>query len=135
MQVSAPRSKETARHHARRILVVDDNEDAAWLLAEALRLSGHEVCVSHDGLSALELAREFSPQIAFLDVGLPGMDGYELCRHLLGLPAKPRIVAVTGYGQASDRALAHEAGFDLHFVKPVSLHDVEQAIEGFSNPA
>ncbi len=115
-----------------RILVVDDNEDAAWLLAEALRLAGHDVCVSHDGVSALELARTWNPQIAFLDVGLPGMDGYMLCQHLLELPTKPHVVAVTGYGQASDRARAREAGFDLHFVKPVSLRDVHNAIDKFA---
>ncbi|HEU0036542.1 MAG TPA: MEDS domain-containing protein [Kofleriaceae bacterium] len=118
--------------NGRRILVVDDNEDAAWLLAEALRLAGHDVCVSHDGLSALELARSWSPQIAFLDIGLPGMDGYALCEHLLGLPDKPRVIAVTGYGQAADRERAMSAGFDLHFVKPVSLREVQTAIDEFT---
>ncbi|MBS1123026.1 MAG: Chemotaxis protein methyltransferase CheR [Deltaproteobacteria bacterium] len=130
--IAVPAKRATPMQSAHRILVVDDNEDAAWLLAEALRLSGHEVCVSHDGLSALELARGWNPQIAFLDVGLPGMDGYMLCRHLLELPTKPRIVAVTGYGQPSDRDRAHEAGFDLHFVKPVSLRDVHRAIASFA---
>jgi CheY-like chemotaxis protein len=117
-----------------RILVVDDNEDAAWLLAEALRLSGHEVRVCHDGLSAIAVANELVPQVAFLDVGLPGMDGYALCRHLVGLPNRPRVVAVTGYGQVSDRERAFAAGFDLHFVKPVSLRDVRSALEQFAKP-
>ncbi|MEO8699828.1 MAG: response regulator [Kofleriaceae bacterium] len=116
----------------RRILVVDDNEDAAWLLAEALRLAGHEVHVCHDGVTALDVARTLKPQVAFLDVGLPGMDGYALCQHLVELPLRPRVVAVTGYGQASDRARAYAAGFDLHFVKPVSLRDVHSAIEQLS---
>jgi CheY-like chemotaxis protein len=114
-----------------RILVVDDNEDAAWLLAEALRMLGHDVRTSFDGHSALELAREWPPQIAFLDIGLPGMDGFSLCRHLLELPARPHVIAVTGYGQANDRERAREAGFDAHFVKPVSLRDVQSAIETF----
>ena len=87
--------------------------------------------MSHDGVSALEIAREWQPQIAFLDVGLPGMDGYSLCQHLLELPLRPRIVAITGYGQATDRERARAAGFDLHFVKPVSLRDIHAAIEAF----
>ena len=116
----------------RRVLVVDDNEDAAWLLAEALRLAGHEVAVCHDGIEALELARRHQPEIAFLDIGLPGVDGYTLCSQLRELPAKPKIVAVTGYGQAADRDRARAAGFDMHFVKPVSLREVHQAIASFS---
>jgi CheY-like chemotaxis protein/anti-sigma regulatory factor (Ser/Thr protein kinase) len=115
-----------------RILVVDDNEDAAWLLAEALRFAGHDVVTSHDGVDALERARAWRPHIAFLDVGLPGMDGYQLCRHLSELPMRPKVVAVTGYGQPSDRQRALAAGFDMHFVKPVSLREVHSAIETFS---
>ena len=115
----------------RRILVVDDNHDAAWLLAEALSMLGHDVKVSHDGLDALEVARDWPPQIAFLDIGLPGMDGYALCRELLELPGKPRIVAVTGYGQPADRARAKDAGFEHHFVKPVTLRQIKDAIAGF----
>jgi signal transduction histidine kinase len=117
--------------NARRILVVDDNEDAAWLLAEGLRIAGHDVRVSHDGLQALEVARAFLPQIAFLDVGLPGLDGYGLCRELLELSVRPKVVAVTGYGQATDRDRSRAAGFDLHFVKPVSLREMQGAIEAF----
>jgi CheY-like chemotaxis protein len=133
-RAAAPAERERTVNPAtsRRILVVDDNEDAAWLLAEALRLAGHEVRVCHDGLTALDVAREMQPQVAFLDVGLPGMDGYALCRELVGMPNRPRVVAVTGYGQASDRERAYEAGFDLHFVKPVSLRDVHSAIELFA---
>jgi CheY-like chemotaxis protein len=116
----------------RRILVVDDNEDAAWLLAEALRCAGHDVLVSHDGLDALERARLWEPQIAFLDVGLPGLDGYQLCQRLAELPRRPKIAAVTGYGQPSDRERALAAGFEMFFVKPVSLREVHSAIEAFS---
>lgn len=115
-----------------RILVVDDNEDAAWLLAEALRTAGHEVSVSHDGLDALDIARRWGPEIAFLDLGLPGIDGYTLCRHLRELPTQPKVVAITGFGQASDRARSAAAGFDLHFVKPVTLRQVHSAIATFS---
>jgi signal transduction histidine kinase len=116
----------------RKILVVDDNEDAAWLLAEALRLLGHDVQVSYDGLSALELARSYSPEIALLDIGLPGMNGFELCRALGNLPVQPYCIAVSGYGQPKDRAMAREAGFEAHFVKPVDLRDVQAAIDALT---
>jgi CheY-like chemotaxis protein len=117
---------------ARRVLVVDDNEDAAWLLAEALRLLGHEVKVAHDGPSALELARTWPPEVALLDIGLPGMDGFEVCRALATLRARPYTIAVSGYGQPKDRREARDAGFDAHFVKPVDLRDVQAAIEALS---
>jgi CheY-like chemotaxis protein len=104
-----------------RVLVVDDNEDAATMIALSLRRLGHTLRVVHDGPSALAIAVEFLPDVALLDLGLPGMDGYELARRLRALPglARVRLVAVTGYGQDRDRALTHEAGFDLHLVKPV----------------
>ncbi|MBA3817774.1 MAG: response regulator [Deltaproteobacteria bacterium] len=128
----APAATSEVPEDRRRILVVDDNEDAAWLLAEALRMLGHEVRVSHDGMSALELAQRWSPEIAFLDIGLPGMDGFALCSHLVKLPTRPHVIAVTGYGQPNDRARAFDAGFDAHFVKPVSLRDVQSAITAFT---
>jgi CheY-like chemotaxis protein len=110
----------------RRVLVVDDNVDAAELLATALRLSGHDVRVAHDGPSALALAGDFPPEVAFLDLGLPVMDGFELGRRLRPLLAgRPlRIVAVSGYGQPVDRARSAEAGFDRHLVKPVDLAEL-----------
>ncbi|MBA3500864.1 MAG: response regulator, partial [Deltaproteobacteria bacterium] len=116
----------------RRIIVVDDNEDAAWLLAEALRLLGHDVRVAYDGITALELANTWPPEIALLDIGLPGMNGFELCRELGKLSSRPYCIAVSGYGQPKDRAQAREAGFDAHFVKPVDLRDVQAAIEALS---
>ena len=119
------------RLEPRRILVVDDNQDAAWLLAEALRMLGHDVRISHDGAAALELARQWPPQIAFLDIGLPGMDGFALCECLGALPHRPKCVAVTGYGTVRDREKSRAAGFDRHFVKPVDLRDVQDAIASF----
>ncbi len=115
----------------RRILVVDDNEDAAWLLAEALRMLGHDVRLSHDGAQALELARQWAPEIAFLDIGLPGLDGFALCEQLSRLPSKPRCVAVTGYGAQRDRDRSRAAGFARHFVKPIDLRDVTDVIASF----
>jgi len=116
----------------RRVLVVDDNEDAAFLFSEALTRLGHHVETANDGPSALEVARKNPPEIAFLDIGLPVMDGYELGRRLLLLGDKPpRLVAVTGYGHTSDRERSREAGFDLHLVKPIELAQVQDAIAKF----
>ena len=104
----------------RRVLVVDDNLDSADTMAELVRIWGHDVRTAHDGPSALACAQEFRPQVILLDVGLPGMDGYELARRLraAGL-AGELLVSVTGYGQEEDRRLAQEAGFDHHLTKPV----------------
>ena len=126
------RTEVTVPVGGRRIIVVDDNEDAAWLLAEALRLLGHDVRVAHDGIAALELARGWPPEIALLDIGLPGMNGFELCRELGKLITRPHCIAVSGYGQPKDRAQAREAGFDAHFVKPVDLRDVQAAIDALA---
>ena len=114
----------------RRVLVVDDNEDAAFLFSEALRRLGHHVDVAYDGPTALEAARENPPEIAFLDIGLPVMDGYELGRRLreLGVGKSPHLIAVTGYGHTSDRERSRDAGFDLHLVKPIELGQVTDAI-------
>jgi PAS domain S-box-containing protein len=106
-----------------RVLVVDDNIDAANMLRDFLEALGHEPALAHDGPTALELASTFRPDIAVLDIGLPVMNGYELARRLretLG-PDKLRLIAVTGYGQDSDRARAHEVGFDHHLIKPIEL--------------
>jgi signal transduction histidine kinase/CheY-like chemotaxis protein len=109
-----------------RVLVVDDNIDAASTLGELLKVLGHEPLVAHDAPSAIELAREEAPELALVDLGLPILDGYELIvrlRNLPGLQSLPAI-AVTGYGQASDRAKSRAAGFDRHVVKPVGLEDL-----------
>ena len=116
----------------RRIIVVDDNEDAAWLLAEALRMLGHDVRIAHEAVTALEIAGEWSPEVALLDIGLPGMNGYDLCRELCNMQSPPCCIAISGYGQPKDRALAREAGFEAHFVKPVDLRDVQAAIDALS---
>ncbi len=105
----------------RRILVVDDNIDAAQLLADALEVVGHETRVAFDGPGALAVAMQFQPDALLLDLGLPLMDGYELAGQIVA-PAgrrRPLLVAVTGYGQVSDREKSRAAGFDAHVVKPV----------------
>ena len=119
---SVPGAPLAARDDAsKRILVVDDNIDAAKSLAELLRMAGHEVHTAADGHEAIASVEAFVPDIAILDIGLPGMDGYELARWIRKQPSlhRVRLVALSGYGQASDRKLALAAGFDLHLAKPV----------------
>jgi PAS domain S-box-containing protein len=118
--------------HSRRILVVDDNQDAADTLKEVLTALGHDVLVAHDGPAALRNVEAFDPDIALLDIGLPVMDGYELAQHLRELreQSRPlRLVAVTGYGQESDRKRSREAGFAEHLVKPVDLNTLQHVVE------
>ena len=112
----------------RRVLVVDDNVDAATSLAELLRHRGHEVRAVFDGPEALEEAARFTPDAVVLDIGLPGMDGYETARRLRQLPGGRHmmIVAVTGWGQDEDRRRSKEAGFDHHLVKPAHPDAIEQ---------
>jgi CheY-like chemotaxis protein len=106
-----------------RILVVDDNEDAAEMLALVLRTRGFEVALAVDGEQALALARAHPPHVVLLDIGLPGIDGYEVARRLRAMPSsvRPVLVAVTGYGQPADRERSREAGFDHHLVKPMAI--------------
>ena len=105
------------------VLVVEDNEDSAEALAAVLRLWGHDVRVAFDGLAALETAKTFRPDVVLSDVGLPGMDGYELARRLRADPAlrETLLVALSGYGRDEDRERARDAGFDRHLVKPPDL--------------
>jgi CheY-like chemotaxis protein/anti-sigma regulatory factor (Ser/Thr protein kinase) len=116
-----------------RSLIVDDNLDAAESLAICLELEGHRTRRACDGKSALAVAAEFHPQVALLDIGLPGMDGYELARCLRGQTNSgppPLLVAVTGWGAEEDRRRAHEAGFDLHLVKPIDPAKLNRLITG-----
>jgi signal transduction histidine kinase len=120
-----------ARVTPRKILVVDDNRLAAELTGVALTKLGHDVRVAFDGASALQIANEFIPHVALLDIGLPGMDGYELVRRLRGVwsTASVRFVAITGYGEQSDQERSMSAGFDAHVVKPVDLMTLERDID------
>ena len=115
----------------KRVLVVDDNQDALAMLADALRAVGFDVRIAHDGPTALRQASAFAPDIAILDIGLPVMDGYELAERLRTAAAgRPvTLVAVTGYGQPADRRRARLAGFDAHLVKPVRLDELLRALE------
>jgi len=118
-----PLERPHANHSGTRVLVVDDNVDASLMLREMLSELGHHLEVAHDGPSALEVAATFKPDIAVLDIGLPVMSGYELARKLREQRGQRplRLIAVTGYGQDTDRARARDAGFDHHLVKPIAL--------------
>ena len=107
---------------AKRVMIVDDNEDAAMLLGELVRSCGHQVAIVHDPEAALRVIGEFEPHVAVLDIGLPGMDGYELATRIHERQRRCRLIALTGYGQDKDRELALQAGFEAHFVKPVALN-------------
>jgi CheY-like chemotaxis protein len=123
-----PRSKGTRR----RILVVDDNVDAAEMICELLRVDGHEVAMAHDGLSAMSRLEGFRPDVAILDLGLPVMDGYDLARRITAAlsDGECRLIALTGYARRADRQRSSEAGFHDHLVKPVTLERLSRAMEG-----
>ncbi len=112
-----------------RVLVVDDNSDAADLLGELLADHGHSVHVAHSGPEALQLLATFTPDAALLDIGLPVMDGYELALALRGSVPTIRLIALTGYGAPNDRKRTAEAGFDAHLTKPVSLSTVTSTLD------
>jgi CheY-like chemotaxis protein len=120
-----------------RVLVVEDNVDAAESLAALLRLWNHDVAVAHDGGTALEAAREKQPEVVLLDIGLPGLDGYQVARRLreeVGL-AHTLLVAMTGHGQPEDRQRSQEAGIHHHFVKPVEPIVLRNLLADLAQPA
>ncbi len=110
-----------AKERTKRVLVVDDNRDGARLMARLLERRGHQTQVANDGPAALHLARAERPDVILLDIGLPGMDGFQVAEQLRGMDGMERtlILALTGYGQEEDRQRSHDAGIDLHIVKPV----------------
>jgi CheY-like chemotaxis protein len=108
-----------------RVLVVDDNRDAAETLAQVIQALGHIAYAAFDGPSALELVEQFEPDLGLLDLGLPGMDGYELGRRLRERLPDLYLVAVSGYGQDSDKERSLAAGFADHLVKPIEMEAIE----------
>jgi PAS domain S-box-containing protein len=127
-----PESRDAARPAvpgpARRVLVVEDNDDAREMLRNLLHLFGHEVHEACDGAAGIELARRLRPDAALIDIGLPGIDGYEVARRIRGDVPAARLVALTGYGQPEDRERALAAGFDVHLVKPVDPEQLERLL-------
>lgn len=119
----APRDPATTR-----IMIVDDNRDAAQSLEIIMRLEGHTTLVAHSGKDAIEQAAHFDPQFVLLDIGLPEMDGYEVARRMQELIPRAHLIAVTGYGLAEDRNKSAECGFKAHLVKPVSARSIEETL-------
>jgi CheY-like chemotaxis protein len=113
-----------------RVLVVDDNHDAADMMRIVLELDGHEVRIVHDGPAALELTKTFRPELILLDIGLPGMDGYKVAGSLRAMPESKNtvLVAVTGYSSEADVRHSREAGFDRHLSKPLRRKVLQKLI-------
>ncbi|HEV8479528.1 MAG TPA: CheR family methyltransferase, partial [Candidatus Eisenbacteria bacterium] len=131
----AARPAAKKRRTARRILVVDDNRDQAESLGMLLEIFGHQVRVAFDGTQALEIADTFKPQMVLLDIGLPGMSGYDVARRMREMPALKSavLVAQTGWGEEADRRRSVEAGIDRHLVKPVDIQVLEEILEGLKS--
>ena len=117
-----------------RVLVVDDNIDAADTLAALLDMMGHATHVVHDGAQALAAAPEFLPDVVFLDIGLPGMSGYDVARALRQTPSGARavLIALTGWGAENDRSQSSAAGFDHHLTKPANLQAIGELLATLS---
>ena len=129
---SAPRQATSSR----RVLVVDDNRDAAMTLAALLQQAGHNTEVAYDGRQAILMAATSTPEVVVLDLGMPGMNGYDVCRRLRAEPwaAGMRIIALTGWGQEADKRKSRAAGFDYHLVKPVTTEELLDAFETVPAP-
>ncbi len=113
-----------------RVLVIDDNVDGACTMAMLVTMLGHETCVAHDGGEALSQLAMFSPHLVFCDIGLPGLDGYEVARRVRAVEAargggRTLLVSLTGWGSEDDKRWSREAGFDFHLTKPVESSEVE----------
>ena len=116
------------------LLIIEDDVDTAVSFQRLLELGGHEVRIVHEGIKALELAISCIPDVAFIDIGLPGLNGYQLARRLRETPtfAATILVALSGYGRDEDKHRAAEAGFDRHFTKPVDIQTVDALLAGVS---
>ena len=123
-------------HAARRVLVVDDNADAAESLAMLFEVNGDQVRIAYDGEEALEAEGDFRPEVVLLDIGMPKLSGYEGAKRIReARGGKVLIVAITGWGQEDDRRRAREAGFDHHFTKPVDYQALLDVINAGAAPA
>jgi two-component system CheB/CheR fusion protein len=124
-------SKPPGQSTGQRVLVVDDNHDSAESLAMLLHMRGHEVRTAHDGPEALESARAFHPEVVLLDIGLPGMNGYEVARRMRAMPElkDALLIAQTGWGQEEDRRRSMEVGFNAHLVKPIDPAALQELLK------
>ena len=117
--------------------MVDDNRDAATTMSMTLKILGHDVRTAHDGFAAVEVAEEYQPNIIFMDVGMPRLNGYDATRRIREQPwgRQMLIVALTGWGQESDHLLSKDAGCDVHLLKPVELKDLQRVLAQNTPPA
>jgi CheY-like chemotaxis protein len=131
MMTTSPQKSIPEPQQKLRILIVEDNKDAADSLERLLALFGYEAEIARDGLAALQKAREFEADVILLDIGLPGIDGYGVARELLEFPSakKPLLIAMTGYAGPEARRKSSEAGISLHLVKPVNPNDLHIFLE------
>jgi CheY-like chemotaxis protein len=121
--------------NALRVVVVEDNEDSADMLSSWLEMLGHEVRVARTGPDGVALVLEARPDVVLCDIGLPGMDGVDVCRHVLeGMPTPPVMIALTGWGMEGDRARTGDAGFRHHLVKPVELDKLQSLLQAVVAP-
>jgi CheY-like chemotaxis protein len=134
-QAGAP-AQTAVRRSGKRILVVDDNADAAESMAVYMRMHGHDVKTVTDAMQALTCLEAFAPEVAIIDIGLPGMNGYELAGSIRANTAiaTPVMLALTGYGQAEDFDRSRDAGFHHHFVKPADLKSIQAVVESEQEP-
>ena len=124
-----PPTEPSPRRNTRRVVIVDDNVDGAESLGEIVALMGHDVRLAHDGPTGIRVIREFDPDLVLLDIGLPGMNGYEVARQLKrDLAIRAVLVALSGYGREQDRAVSREAGFAQHYVKPMDYRTLEAVL-------
>jgi PAS domain S-box-containing protein len=130
------RSEEPSGSAGRRVLIVEDNIDGAGMLAMLLKLMGHQVSVAHSGTEALKAADVSRPEVVLLDIGLPGMNGYEVAKRLRAQPdfANTVLIAMTGYGQEEDKQQSRAAGFNHHLVKPVGREMLQLLLESLASP-
>jgi CheY-like chemotaxis protein len=120
------------RMSRRRVLVVEDNQDAGEMYRMLIELNGHEALIAENGVLGLEMLKTAHPDIALVDIGLPGMDGYEVARRFRAEPDGDRVllVALTGYGSSADRDRSRQAGFDVHLLKPVDPDALKSLLDG-----
>jgi CheY-like chemotaxis protein len=133
-EAAMPAHDESAKCASRlRVLVAEDHADTAVSIARWLEALGYQVCLAPNGLIAVEAARDLQPDVALLDIGLPGVDGYEVARRIrLQRPEqRPLLIAITGWARDEDMRRAGEAGIDLHFHKPANLDQLARVLEGF----
>ena len=129
--LASPAEQNAAPRKRCQVLVVDDNVDAAEALALLLESSGHDVRTVHDGPTALEAVLDYRPDVVLLDIGLPGLDGFEVASRIRRFTGREgiRLVALTGYGQEGDQRRSREVGFDHHLVKPADFEAIQRILE------